>query len=749
MLFPSLLTIPQQRSPALGADLRGASMNKWVRPAESSSVSAAPAGVGLLATNQYFAFLSYSHKDSADADWLHDQLEQFGVPSKLAGKLTSSGVVPRRLTPIFRDRYELAASRDLGAEIHEALEASHCLLVLCSPAAAASNWTNAEIKLFKRLHPNGCVIAAIVRGEPFASEIEGREQEECLPPALRQQYDRRGRATGRRLEPLAADLREPGDGRRLGFLKIVAGMLGVGLDELIQRDQLRRHRRLAGIAASSIAGMFIALLLAVTSINARDDARDQRRKAENLVGFMLGDLKDKLEPLGRLDVLDSVGAQAMKYYASQDTSELSDEALAKRSRALMLMGQVASTRGDLDRALQFYRGAFQGTAEAMRRSPEEPERIFDHAQNVFYIGDLARLRDDHHKAEAAMREYKRLAQRLIAKDSSSPRWQMEGIYADTNLGILLNEGGRYSEAAAVFENAIAARERLATAYPANEEYRRSLIEVMAWLSEAREKEGRLEEGLAHRERQIAMLHPLIQALNSNADYKRQALVAYRVAGRLNVIRGNAARGLKQLRTGVAIGEQLIKVEPANTQSAQLTAGAQFDLARIRLTQGDFDEASDLIRSACDRTNRLIAKDASVAFWRLGLRSDCLEAQARAAIVRDMPADALDRAAEMLRTARSENAKSQSGDAQLAIANAHLIRALAATAQGNRPTAAAEFRNAAQAWPRSVPDRPSLTAKKVIILRGSGRTRQAEELARRLAGIGYGDPMYLRDLRSVK
>lgn len=747
-MFPSLLTRQQQRSPALGVDLRGASMNKWVRPAESSSVSAAPAGVGLLATNQYFAFLSYSHKDSVDADWLHDQLEQFRVPSKLAGKLTSSGVIPRRLAPIFRDQHELAASRDLGAEIHEALEASHCLLVLCSPAAAASKWTNAEIKLFKRLHPNGCVIAAIVRGEPFASEIEGREQEECLPPALRQQYDRRGRATGRRLEPLAADLREPGDGRRLGFLKIVAGVLGVGLDELIQRDQLRRHRRLAGIAASSIAGMIIALLLAVTSINARDDARDQRRKAENLVGFMLGDLKNKLEPLGRLDVLDSVGAQAMEYYASQDTSELSDEALAKRSRALMLMGQVASTRGDLDRALQFYRGAFQGTAEAMRRSPEEPERIFDHAQNVFYIGDLARLRDDHHKAEAAMREYKRLAQRLIAKDSSNPRWQMEGIYADTNLGILLNEGGRYSEAAAVFENAMAARERLATAYPANEEYRRSLIEVMAWLSEAREKEGRLEEGLAHRERQIAMLHPLIQALDSNADYKRQALVAYRVAGRLNVFRGNAARGLEQLRTGVAIGEQLIKVEPANTLSAQLTAGVQFDLARIVLTQGDFDEASDLIRSACDRTNRLIAKDASVAIWRLGLRSDCLEAQARAAIVRDMPTDALDRAAEMLRTARSENAKSQSGDAQLALANAHLIHALAATAQGNRPTAAAEFRNAAQAWPRSVPDRPSLTAKKVIILRGLGRTRQAEELARRLAGIGYGDPMYLRDLRSV-
>jgi tetratricopeptide (TPR) repeat protein len=312
----------------------------------------------------------------------------------------------------------------------------------------------------------------------------------------------------------------------------------------------------------------------------------------------------------------------------------------------------------------------------------------------------------------------------------------------------LNEAGRYSEAAAVFENALAARERLATAYPANEEYRRSLIEVMAWLSEAREKDGRLEEGLAHRERQITLLHPLIEGLNNDANYERQALVAYRVAGRLNVIRGNTARGLEQLRTGVSIGEQLIKVEPANTQTAQLTAGVQFDLARIVLTQGDIDEASDLIRSACDRTNRLIAKDASVAFWRLGLRSDCLEAQARAAIVEGMPTEASGRAAEMLRIARSENAKSHSADAQLALANAYLIHAIAATAQGDRSAAAAAFQSAIEAWPRSVPDRPSLVARKVVILRGLGRIHQADELARRLARIGYGDPMYLRDLRSV-
>ena len=66
---------------------------------------------------RYYAFLSYSHKDQELADWLHRELERFHVPHSLAGKLTANGVVPKRLTPIFRDRHELAAADDLGAEI--------------------------------------------------------------------------------------------------------------------------------------------------------------------------------------------------------------------------------------------------------------------------------------------------------------------------------------------------------------------------------------------------------------------------------------------------------------------------------------------------------------------------------------------------------------------------------------------------------------------------------------------------------
>src|SRR5919107_5025527 len=193
-------------------------------------------------------------------------------------------------------------------------------------------------------------------------------------------------------------------------------MLGVGLDELVQRETLRRQRRLAIVAAASLAGMAVTSTLAVVAFDARDDARDQRREAEGLVGFMLGDLRGKLEPIGRLDALDAVGARALAYYQKQDKSELSDEALAQRSKALTLMGEIAQRRGDLDRALALYREAWAGTAESLRREPDDGQRIYDHAQNVFWIGAIAVQRGSNRAAESAFRDYKTLAEQLVALD---------------------------------------------------------------------------------------------------------------------------------------------------------------------------------------------------------------------------------------------------------------------------------------------------------------------------------------------
>lgn len=693
---------------------------------------------------RYHAFLSYSHGDEAMAAWLQDQLERFRVPSMLAGRIAANGVIPKRLTPIFRDRREFAAAKDLSVEIREALSASRFLVVLCSPGAAKSRWTNAEIETFKRLRPEGCVLAAIVAGEPFASDIDGREQEECLPPALRVKYDRRGRPTARRSEPLAADMRASGDGKRLGFLKIVAGMLGVGLDELVQRENLRRQRRLAMLAAGSLAGMVVTSTLALVAVNARDAAYEQRMEAEGLVGFMLGDLRGKLEPLGRLDVLDSVGARALDYYRKQDKESLSDDGLAQRSRALTLMGEIASKRGNLDPALGYYREALVGTAEALRRAPDNAQRVFDHAQSVFWVGSIAWQRGLIPEALAAFREYKRLSEILLAMDPEKAEWRLERIYADTNLGVLLLEQNRHREAAATFRSGLSDIEALAASEPDNRAYQDQLSESLAYLSQAQESSGALDSALAQRERQLKLLEQLaLRAGGADAPMQRKTMAAHRAIGRLFASLGDTRQGLAHLEASVAIAEDLMALEPANTEWAQLASSIHLELGELQIASGRAASAGASARTGCDIASRLVDRTSPVPKWQAGLRSDCLALRARVAMARSSHEEARALAAQNVAHARSAN-WSTPIEKRIAIANAEALRGLLASRTGQQQAARSAFANALAVWPDRVELTPRRLARQVVILRAAGRHEEAAAGAAKLTAMGYRHPSYLNE-----
>nr|MBA2770919.1 TIR domain-containing protein [Sphingomonas sp.] len=686
-----------------------------------------------LQQNRYFAFLSYSHKDEAVAQWLHPALERFRVPPSIAGRLTENGVVPKRLSPIFRDRHELAAAQDLGDEIREALAASRFLIVLCSPAAAKSKWTNAEIDEFKRSRPDGCVIAAIVEGEPFASEMPGREEDECFPPALQCRYDKRGRPTTKRAEPLAADLRDDRDGRRMGLLKIVAGMLGVGLDDLVQRDQLRRQRRLARITAAALAGMIAATILALTAISARDAARDQRREAESLVQFMLGDLKDKLEPIGKLDALDGVGSRVLAYYSQQDTSELSDSGLMQRSRALSLMAEVAYARGNLDVAQRLYREAMDGTAEAIRRDPNDPQRLFDHAQNVFWTTDIARQRGQVGEAERGLREYKRIADQMVAIEPNNMKWRMEQQSADTNLGVLLLEQRRFSEATRQFSRALATIEALATADPLNGDYQKAATESQTWLASALAAEGRLQEATALREVHVAALRGLLSR-TGDVEYRQKLVAAERSLGELYRVSGRVPDALKHFRAAVEHSQTLLSREPQNSRWSYFSARAEINLAQGLLAAGRNDEAAAQVASACSVAQRLIARDSNVQRWR-AVQRDCRLMQARMALAAGDAQRALALAQNAVDAARSVRS-TDSVDDKFSAAEAYRLVGDIRQRMGDTAGAQAAWQAGLQALPARVAEQPKEIAERAMLLQRLGQEAEAQRLQGRLAVIGY-------------
>ena len=230
---------------------------------------------------KYRAFIAYSHKEAEKAEWLQRSLENYRVPTELVGRETRFGPIPKRLFPIFRDREELAGSAELGPAIENALKNSSHLIVLCSPSAAKSIWVNEEIRVFKSLGKADRVLCLILEGEPSVSMSLVQSKTECLPMAARRMVNSNGLITEEPCEPAAADLRKHKDGERDALLKIVAGVLGVGLDALKRRDLHSRQRRTTRIAMAAGAAAVIGIGLAGYALVQREEALDARMEAEN------------------------------------------------------------------------------------------------------------------------------------------------------------------------------------------------------------------------------------------------------------------------------------------------------------------------------------------------------------------------------------------------------------------------------------------------------------------------------------
>ncbi|HEY6046923.1 MAG TPA: toll/interleukin-1 receptor domain-containing protein, partial [Pyrinomonadaceae bacterium] len=211
---------------------------------------------------KYWAFISYSHADEEWAKWLHKSLETYRVPRKLVGQKTPHGEIPKRLFPIFRDRDELPGASDLGGKLTEALTHSRNLIVICSPKSAVSKWVNEEIKTYKSLGSQQRVLCLVVDGEPNAAPDSGML--ECFPPAVRFQVVD-NEVTTQPAEPIAADARPGKDGKSNALFKILSGVLGVGYDELKQREKQRqRQRRMRTIALA--VGVVILVSVAYLAV---------------------------------------------------------------------------------------------------------------------------------------------------------------------------------------------------------------------------------------------------------------------------------------------------------------------------------------------------------------------------------------------------------------------------------------------------------------------------------------------------
>lgn len=688
----------------------------------------------------YRAFISYSHADSVLASRLHRALEGYRIPAKLVGRETPVGIVPRRLTPIFKDREDLAASADLSTGLKSSLAASRFLIVIASPAAARSKWVGEEVRSFKAIHGEARVLVLIASGEPDASSKPGQASDECFPPSVRFRVAADGTLSENRAEPLAADLRPHGDGWRMARLKLIAGLTGLRLDDVIQREAQKRARWMRGVAIGASLIAMMMSVLAIIAVHARAEADYQRAQADGLVEFMLTDLRKKLEPVGRLDALDVVGKRALAYYGGQRPGTLDADALGRRSRALHLVGEVRNLRGDSQGALSAFGQAEATTAELLARQPGNGQRIFDQAQSVFWVGLIAYQRGLMEEAERNFREYKRLANQLNAIDPKNANWQMEVSYAESNLGTLLIDKGHYAEAERSFNRALRVVESALARKPDDPGAMIDVGQALTWVGRAQGGQDHEDRAIATYRREVALYQRALVRDPGNAVAKKAMIVGLSSIAMLELDRGQSDRALDAYRSATADGNAMLTIEPANAEWRIATIKAQIGYGDALRYWRRIREAKDQLSSARHSLERLMAQDPKNVEYHTELsRADLLEAalladQHQYGPALDFARQALDRLG-----ARPES----NVDAFATIRGRAALLAGDALHESGAETAAVRFWQIAdEAIIGNYQDQASLPlAIRFAVARRLGRTEQEQEIARLLDARGFRHPFY--------
>jgi tetratricopeptide (TPR) repeat protein/predicted Ser/Thr protein kinase len=418
------------------------------------------------------------------------------------------------------------------------------------------------------------------------------------------------------------------------------------------------RRRLAWIMAKPARRarrwMAVAVLLLVLGAGGkymvdlrheRGIAQRNRDEAESLVEFMLGDLRERLEPVGRLDVLDEVGDQALAYFAARAADERTEDDHHRFARAMNQIGEVRLNQGDLDAANEAFSQARLAADALVEQDPRNGEWLLTLGASEFWLGNVAFFKGNMDEAELAFLDYRSVAQRLVALDPSDADWQQELGYAHTNLAALHEAKGELPQALLDLEESIRIKRILLDATPDDSGRRSDLINSLAWQSRVMVMGGDLKaaharceiavaeartlvasdpDDMTHRELLSSLLFmlaksterfgndeqatdlflashrislQLVQHDPSNATWRQSLAVSHTGVGMHQLRCGDLAEARNHLNEAVSLGTALMAAEPANADSHILLADSSLGLALSLAELGQLVEARNQLSKA--------------------------------------------------------------------------------------------------------------------------------------------------------
>ncbi|ATS37174.1 MULTISPECIES: winged helix-turn-helix domain-containing protein [Xanthomonas] len=364
-----------------------------------------------------------------------------------------------------------------------------------------------------------------------------------------------------------------------------------------ERSQRQRRGLYAAAAALLVVLASASLLLGWRARQAQQVAEQRRDQAQQLVGYMLGDLAEQLRTVGNLKLLDSVGSRALRYLEDLPSAEMHTGDLINHARALRTTGEVLMNQGKVKEAHAAFTRAAATAEQARMRAPDALEAEAETGQAAYWLGYLAYQAKQLPLARTYWLQYLAACEHLVRAAPQDPRWQLELSYALNNLGTLSRSEGQATAAIEFFARSIALKRQVLARTPDNAAVRYELVDSLSWLSLAQENQGLLVPAEQGYREQIAVLRVLVKNdPDANAWRRRMATSLLRTSN-LALARGHLAQAQADAQASVDILEPLVAQQPDNRTWQRDLAHAYAQAGWVAALDGRADAATRQLTQA--------------------------------------------------------------------------------------------------------------------------------------------------------
>ena len=334
------------------------------------------------------------------------------------------------------------------------------------------------------------------------------------------------------------------------------------------------------IAAIVIACVGIASIARIVreqerSADAERIAESNRRDAEQLMDFMLVDLRKGLEPVGKLDLLSSVATRARAYYDRRPADDAHRRILARQN-----LGEVLEEQGDLRGALAEHVGDLAIAQVLVLADPSNATSRTDLAASHREVGYLLEELADLPAAVVEFSASAAVAREALARGVDAG-WQRELEAAELGTGRVLLAQGNAPRALVADRIALDLAATLVAITPTDRVLQRDAMlahhRVASALAELGDRDGALAEHRA----ELALATPLASD-PADTVAQRDLSIAHDAIGYLLKKRHDLDGALVEFRASEHIADELARHDPGNANWQRDLAISSNTLSKLLL-----------------------------------------------------------------------------------------------------------------------------------------------------------------------